>query len=99
MKIFFFIYLITINLFAYSQFWLDKGLAKKGVSYSGKARIREKTLFLTAIFGGALGALIGMCRYRHKTKHWQFVVFIPLILLMQIVAVCYFCMLTNICSL
>jgi len=80
------IYLVIINLFSFLQFWRDKRLAKKG----NKARIREKTLFLIAIFGGALGAWIGMCFFRHKTKHWHFVVFMPLILLLQIVGVYYF---------
>ena len=44
----------------------------------------ERTLFLVAIIGGSIGALLGMHVFRHKTKHWYFRVFIPLILLLQI---------------
>lgn len=38
----------------------------------GKWRIKESTLLLTGVFGGAIGALLGMKLFRHKTKHWYF---------------------------
>jgi uncharacterized membrane protein YsdA (DUF1294 family) len=72
-------------LISFSFFEKDKRLAKKK-----KTRISEKTLFLTAILGGALGAWLGMYFFRHKTKHWYFVVLVPLILLAQIVGIYYF---------
>lgn len=48
-------------------------------------RIPEKTFFIISAVGGSLGTWIGMYVFRHKTKHWYFVVFIPLILIAQIV--------------
>lgn len=47
-------------------------------------RISEKALFLVAIFGGSLGSVLGMQVFRHKTKHWYFALFMPLILLAHI---------------
>ena len=34
--------------------------------------IPEKLLLGVGFFGGAVGALIGMNLFRHKTKHWYF---------------------------
>ncbi|MBP2636629.1 MAG: hypothetical protein H6Q72_2536 [Firmicutes bacterium] len=48
-------------------------------------RIREKTFFRMALFGGAAGVLIGMYVYRHKTLHSSFVIGIPVILLGNLV--------------
>lgn len=47
-------------------------------------RIPEKTLFIIAILGGALGSWVGMYSFRHKTKHWYFVIGMPLILIIWI---------------
>ena len=47
----------------------DKRFAK-----TGHRRIPEKRLFLLALFGGAVGGLLGMYAFRHKTRHWYFVV-------------------------
>lgn len=46
---------------------IDKNRAKKN-----KWRIKEATLLLCGVCGGALGALLGMKLFRHKTKHWYF---------------------------
>ena len=70
-------YLVLVNLWAFVLMGVDKARAKK----KGARRIRERTLFLSALLGGGLGALLGMWVFRHKTKHWYFVVGIPLILL------------------
>lgn len=74
------IYLVIINLVAFLTFGADKRRAKKD-----KWRVRERTLFLLAIIGGSVGALLGMYLFRHKTKHWYFCVGIPAILVLQIV--------------
>lgn len=37
----------------------------------------------TALFGG-LGGCLGMYLLRHKTKHWYFALFFPLMLIAQI---------------
>ncbi len=72
--------LAVLNLVSFSLMAVDKRRAQ-----SGKWRIPEKTLFLaTACFGG-LGGVLGMTLCRHKTKHWYFRVFFPLLLIVQVV--------------
>ena len=60
--------------------------ADKNKAQSHKWRISEKALFLIAIIGGSIGAIAGMYIFRHKTKHWYFVIGMPLILIIQLVA-------------
>ncbi|MCH5279254.1 MAG: DUF1294 domain-containing protein [Christensenellaceae bacterium] len=74
-------YLIIINIIGFGSMGIDKARAKKNAW-----RIKEKTLFIIALIGGSLGSNIGMYTFRHKTKHWYFVVFMPLILIAQIAA-------------
>lgn len=76
-------YLAIVNLWAFCLMGFDKRRAKR----RGARRIRERTLFLSALLGGSPGALAGMWIFRHKTKHWYFVWGIPVILLAQ-AAVC-----------
>ncbi len=73
------VWLVIINIVAFAMFGADKKRAQKG-----KWRISEKALFLSALLGGSLGALLGMQVFRHKTKHWYFRFGIPLILLLQV---------------
>ena len=71
--------LAVLNLISFCLMAIDKRRAK-----AGKWRISEKTLFLsTACFGG-LGGVLGMTLCRHKTKHWYFRLFFPLMLAVQI---------------
>lgn len=76
------VYLILINIAGFLSMGLDKYFAKNHMY-----RISEKSLFLTAILGGSAGSVLGMHLFRHKTKHWYFLVFMPLILLIQILLV------------
>ena len=46
-------------------------------------RVPERTLFLLAIFGGALGGVLGMQIFRHKTQHPNFYLGFPLLALVQ----------------
>lgn len=71
--------LLLVNLWAFTLMGIDKRRAKQ----KGARRIRERTLFLSALLGGGLGALLGMWAFRHKTRHWYFVVGIPLIALAE----------------
>ncbi|MCI9057776.1 MAG: DUF1294 domain-containing protein [Oscillospiraceae bacterium] len=73
-------YLAAVNLWAFALMGVDKRRAKR----KGARRIRERTLFLSALLGGSPGALLGMWTFRHKTKHWYFVWGMPLILAAQI---------------
>ena len=71
--------LLILNIIAFALMAYDKRCAKRGAR-----RVPEKTLFLaTACFGG-LGGVLGMTLCRHKTKHWYFKLFFPLILVAQI---------------
>lgn len=58
----------------------DKGRSRR----KGARRVRERTLFLSALLGGSLGAVLGMWLFRHKTRHWYFVYGMPAILVLQI---------------
>ena len=74
-------YLIVINLVTFIVFGVDKAKAK-----NHSWRIPEKTLFLLAIIGGSVGAIIGMHTFRHKTRKWYFAVGMPAILIIQLAA-------------
>ena len=65
--------------------WLDKRKAEKG-----KWRIPEKTLFIITGLGGGIGTIAGMYTFRHKTQKLQFVVGLPIITILEIVAILYF---------
>lgn len=78
---YFLIYLFVINLIGFFAMFLDKQKAKKN-----KWRVPEKILFLLAILGGSLGTTLGMNVFRHKTKHWYFVLGMPMILILQLLA-------------
>lgn len=75
------IYLILMNLIGLFLMGLDKSKAKRHAW-----RIPERTLFLASLLGGSIGTWAGMYLFRHKTKHWYFVVGMPAILVVQIVA-------------
>ena len=61
------IYLILINILAVFLYGIDKYRAKRR-----KWRIPESSLLMSAVFGGAFGAYLGMKLFHHKTKHWYF---------------------------
>lgn len=72
------VYLLLANLVGFVLMGVDKHKAKKK-----QWRIPEKTLFLSAILGGSIGALYGMHLFHHKTKHKSFVFGMPAILVVQ----------------
>ena len=67
-----------INILAFVLWGIDKEKAKKG-----KWRISESLLLSLALFGGSLGALLGMLVFRHKTQKWQFKLGVPVCLMYQ----------------
>ena len=75
----FIIYYLIINLIGLAIMGIDKRKAIKGAY-----RIPEATLFCVALLGGSLGTTLGMNLFRHKTKHWYFVVGMPLIFFAQL---------------
>ena len=79
---YFIIYLIIINLIAFIAMYLDKRKARYG-----KWRIPEQSLFILALIGGSIGAIIGMYTFRHKTKKLRFSIGFPIILILQIILI------------
>lgn len=59
--------LAAISLIAFILYGADKSKAKRGAW-----RIPEKVLLGFSLLGGAVGGLLGMLLFRHKTKHWYF---------------------------
>ena len=71
--------LLLVNIVTFATYGIDKRKAQKG-----RWRIPESTLLLLAFFGGAIGALMGMRVFHHKTKHWKFKILVPLFLVLQL---------------
>lgn len=72
-------YLLLMNLIALCLMGWDKRLARRG-----DWRVPERTLFFAAAVGGATGGLLGMYLFRHKTKHWYFVLGFSLLAAAQV---------------
>lgn len=75
------VYLLIMNAVGFFLMLIDKYKAKKNLW-----RIPEKLFFLVAVLGGSIGCLLGMYAVRHKTKHFHFILGMPLILAIQIVS-------------
>lgn len=59
--------LAAISLLTFLLYGVDKARARRGAW-----RIPERTLLLCAMLGGALGGLVAMPIFRHKTRHPRF---------------------------
>ena len=56
---------------------------------NGGRRTPEATLLLLSALGGSVMMLVMMLLIRHKTKHKKFMIGIPLIIILQVVAIYY----------
>ena len=83
------IYLIVINIIGFAIMYIDKQKAKKG-----KWRIPEKVIFIVTALGGGIGTIAGMYTFRHKTQKVGFVVGLPAITTVEIIAIIYFAFIT-----
>ena len=72
-------YLIVVNAAAFLLMLIDKIKAKKKMW-----RIPERVLLGVSAIGGSLGGFLGMQVFRHKTKHLQFAIGIPVMLVVHI---------------
>ena len=72
------IYLVVMNVLGVAVMWSDKRRARLH-----RWRVPEKVLFGVSLLGGSAGTWAGMYLFRHKTKHWYFVIGMPLILVCQ----------------
>lgn len=83
---YFICYLFFTNCISFTAFGLDKYRARKH-----KYRIPERTLFLLAVFGGSIGAGMGMFIFRHKIRNRLFLFGIPLLLAVHCAALIFMC--------
>ncbi len=74
-------WLIAVNLAAFLLYGVDKSRARRGAW-----RIPERTLLAMAFLGGALGAMLGMRAFRHKTQKPAFRILVPLALVLWLAA-------------
>lgn len=79
----FLIWVGAANAAAVIMTLLDKSFARK----KGARRIPEWKLFAAALLGGAFGMYATMRKIRHKTLHKRFMVGLPIIIAVQILAV------------
>ena len=78
------IYLLGISLIAIGLTAYDKRAAR-----IGSWRVAERTLLLVSVLGGSIAMLMTMRLTRHKTKHAQFMIGIPITIILQIAAVIF----------
>ena len=75
-----YIYAVVINIIGFIIMGRDKKKAKKH-----EYRISERVLWQVAFVGGSVGAYLGMKVFRHKTKHKQFAIGFPLLVMLHCV--------------
>lgn len=74
------IFLLIMNIWSLSLFGADKASAKRK-----QRRIKESKIMKVCFFGGAIGGIIGMNVFRHKTLKKKFSVGIPILFVLQLV--------------
>ena len=77
---FFLFYLILMNVLSFVIYGYDKHCA-----VNNKWRVSEFTLLAVAFWGGALGALLAMYGFHHKTQHGKFQICVPVFLTIHII--------------
>lgn len=77
-------FLAIVNIASFLASAVDKRAAIRGTS-----RVKIVTLLGLAYFGGALGALLGMYVFQHKTQKNYFYIGVPLMLIMQLAILWY----------
>ena len=76
-------YLAVMSIVSVIVCIYDKIAAKKFQRH----RTREATLLLLSALGGSVAMLLTMLLIRHKTKHAKFMIGIPVIIVVQVLAV------------
>ena len=72
--------IICMNLLTFAVFGADKRAAVQG-----RWRVRESTLLLLCLLGGAAGGLLARHVFHHKTRKSRFAMGVPLMIAVQIV--------------
>lgn len=73
-------FLLIMNIRAVYLFGADKSKAQRK-----QRRIQERKLFRVCFFGGAIGGIIGMNLFHHKTLKKKFSVGVPILFVIQLV--------------
>lgn len=68
------LYSILINILSFAMMGIDKKKAK-----NHRYRISENILIALSIIGGAIGTLIGIIVFKHKTSKSKFYIGVPII--------------------
>ena len=79
-------YVLVVSLISVIITVFDKKIAG-----TGKRRIPEATLLLWSALGGSVAMYLTMHAIRHKTQHKKFMIGIPLIMVLQAVAIYFVC--------
>lgn len=79
-------YVLVVSLISVIITVFDKKIAG-----TGKRRIPEATLLLWSALGGSVAMYLTMHAIRHKTQHKKFMIGIPLIMILQAVAIYFVC--------
>ena len=77
-------YILVISIISIIVCIYDKKISKKN---RVELRTPEKTLLLLSALGGSVAMFVTMLLIRHKTKHFKFMVGIPVIMVLQAVAI------------
>ncbi len=77
-------YLAVISILSILVCIYDKLFSKLN---NVKFRVPEKSLFIWSALGGGVAMFLTMLIIRHKTKHPQFMIGIPLIIILQAAAI------------
>ncbi len=78
------VYLGVINVGAFALFGYDKRVAVKYQGSGARSRVPEATLLGACLLGGALGGMVGMRVFRHKTLKWYFRFGLPAFLVLHV---------------
>ncbi|MCA0982525.1 DUF1294 domain-containing protein [Halobacillus yeomjeoni] len=77
-------YFFVINSLLYILMWSDKRKARKE-----SWRVKEKTLWTSAVLGGAPGGWMAMKVYKHKTRHRSFRFGFPALAIVYLAGIVY----------
>jgi len=84
--LFILVYFAGISFISFNIILYDKRVAKK----LRKRRVNEHAIFLLAILGGSLGIFLAMLVMNHKTRKARFMYGIPLIIIVQVIAISFY---------
>ena len=82
---------LTVYIALMSVVLLVMMKADKERARRNQYRISERTLWVMALLGGAIGGVIGMQLFRHKTKHLSFRFGFPLLALLDVSVLVFVC--------